>query len=231
MAGRQGVKDAMQTSAEEQQLPVTEITYLEIDASENLKDTESESGRSWKEVLVLNAESSGFIEQYWGRGMVGEFPERVRLHVIRATLEDHHAFHASPAGEKAKKALQELTKVMPIVRHALMQDFSASEDGCLARRAPVTGSALYLNSTEVFHSYSWPLWTHIVRHAPGNKGVAGGRVIDHENGHDAYLVYVGWDTNDSHQAFRKSSACADRRVILTLGTDQQTEYYHTVFER
>lgn len=230
MADKHGVHDTIKTSEAEQQLSVTEITYLEIDESKDLKDEHSESGHSWHEVLALNADFSGFIEQYWGRGMEGEFPQRVRLHVVRSTLEEHQAFHASAAGERAKAVLWELTNVKPTIRHALMQDFSASEDGCLARHAPATGSAIYLNSTDVFHSYSWPLWTHIVRHAPGNKGVAGGRIIDHENGQDAYLVYVGWDTNDSHQAFRKSPACADRRVILTLGTDEQTEYYHTIFE-
>ena len=210
-------------------IPVTQILYLEVDPSRDLKDANSEAGRDWAEMLKLSKTSPDFRDQYWGRGH--ELPQKVRLHIVRNTLDQHHAFRNSESGNSFHALLMKLIQpnTTPVIRHVLLHD-TELKDRCRAHEAPITGSALYVNSNNVFHDYVWPLWTHIVRYAPGNRGVAGGRVLDHESGNDAYLVYVGWIANDDHQRFRQSPLCADRRIILKMGNDEQDEYYHIVFE-
>ena len=217
-------------SSSTEAIPVTEIWYLEVDPDKDLKDTNSEAARIWYEILELSERQAGFQEQYWGRGL--EEPTKVRLHIVRETLEQHEGFRRSESGAKFHFLLQQLIQPGsgPETHHVLLQDFTPG-DVCLARHAPVTGTAIYLSSNEVFALYAWPLWTHIVRHAPGNKGVAGGRVLDHPIGEEAYLVYVGWESNAFHQEFRKSPLCCDRRIILTSGNKGQFEYYHIVFEK
>ncbi|KAJ9617683.1 hypothetical protein H2204_013558 [Knufia peltigerae] len=213
-------------------IPVTEILYLDVDPKSDLRDADSDAGRVWREMLELARTSPGFRDQYWGRGH--EFPEKVRLHIVRDTLEQHRDFKNSESGQMFFTLAGKLVRddsAPVVVRHVLLHDTELNDGRRLAREAPITGSALYVNSDDVFHDYVWPLWTHIVRHAPGNQGVAGGRVLDHESGRDAYLVYVGWETNDDHQRFRQSPLCADRRVILKMGNDAQEEYYHVVFEK
>lgn len=210
-------------------VPVTEILYLDIEREKDLKIENSEAGKSWARMLELARSSLGFQKLYWGRAL--EHPDKVRLHIVRQTLSQHQDFQASEGGREFSSLLSRLvrTGTEPVIRHVLLQD-TVPQNG-IAHEAPLTGSAIYVNSNEVYSDYAWPLWTHIVRHAQGNRGVAGGRVIGSEDGKEAYLVYVGWETNDHHQAFRKSPACADRRVILTLGNDGQHEYYHIVFEK
>lgn len=217
-------------SANSENVPVTQILYLEVDPSKDLKDINLEAGQTWSEILKLNEKSPGFQQQYWGRGH--ELPEKLRLHIVRATLDQHHAFRSSEDGVRFYALLDKLilSNTKPVVRHVLLQDTELS-DRCCAREAPITGSAIYVNSNDVFHDLAWPLWTHIVRYAPGNQGIAGGLVLDHESGNKAYLVYVGWVSDDDHQRFRQSPQCADRRSILKMGNDAQDEYYHVVFEK
>lgn len=216
-------------SMNSEHIPVTQILYLDVDPSKDLTDAHSEAGHDWAEMLELSKSSPDFREQYWGRGH--ERPEKVRLHIVRDTVDQHDAFRGSESGDRFHALLRKLVQpnTAPVIRHVLLHD-TELKDRCRAHEAPITGSALYVNSNAVFHDYVWPLWTHIVRHAPGNQGVAGGRVLDHESGKDAYLVYVGWVTNDDHQRFRQSPLCADRRIVLTMGNDAQDEYYHVVFE-
>ena len=226
----------MTTSSEP--LPVTEILYLEVDPTKDLNDSISEAGRLWADILALSTESAhGFRNQYWGRGISPELylntveePSKVRLHIVRGTFHQHTAFRVSTAGQKFHSLLSQIinpdTEIK--IRHALLHDFVVN-DGCHAVQAPMTGSALYSDSNDVFANYAWPLWTTIVGRTSGVRGVAGGRVLASEGEKESYLVYVGWDCYESHQKFRKSPLCADRRIILTEGNSGQVEYYHLAF--
>ena len=216
-------------SSNSDKVPVTELLYLEIDPAKDLKNASSEAGRIWEEILHLSEQHEGFHELYWGRGL--EDPAKLRLHIVRDTVDQHDDFRGTEAGKRFDGQLLQLIKqgTSPISRYVLLQDFTPI-DTPLARTAPVTGTALYLSANEVFNEYAWPLWTHIVRHAPGNRGVAGGRLLTPVDGQDSYLVYVGWETNEHHQKFRQSPLCSDRRIILTHGNSGQYEYYHIMFE-
>ena len=220
-------------------LPVTEILYLDIDPAKSLKDGNLDARSLWAGILSLSANSGyGFQDQYWGRGLTPELfistieePSKVRLHIVRDTLSEHSAFHSSTSGESFRTLLNQV--IMPgtdiKIRHALLQDFVVS-NGCRAVQAPVTGSAFYRDSTDAFADYAWPLWTTIVGRTSGVRGVSGGRVLASEGENEGYLVYVGWDNYDSHQKFRKSQLCSERRIVLTEGNSGQVEYYHLAFE-
>jgi hypothetical protein len=220
-------------------LPVTEILYLEIDPAKDLQDSNLEAGKLWADILALSTESThGFQDQYWGRGISRELfpdtveePSKVRLHIVRGTLDQHTAFQSSANGQKFNSLLKQIinpgTEIK--IRHVLLLDFAVS-NGCRAVQAPVTGSALYPDSNDSFADYAWPLWTTIVGRTTGVQGVSGGRVLASEGEKGGYLVYVGWDRYESHQKFRKSQLCADRRIILTEGNSGQVEYYHLAFE-
>lgn len=96
---------------------------------------------------------------------------------------------------------------------------------------PVTGSAIYVSTDETWHEGSWPLWTHIVRHVAGNMGIVGGKLLEQVDGRaDCYLVYVGWESIEAHEAYHHTEHFAKRRVVLGLGNKGYREYAHIKFE-
>ena len=128
----------------------------------------------------------------------------------------------------------------------------------MGRGAPYTGTAIYLRPTAAWYEGAWPLWTHIVRHVDGCMGVAGGRILESfellgepelmevaksnesetEEGRErgkgrkweGYIVYVGWETVEKHEAYHRSKHFAEHWVILTCGNVGFVEYGHVVFE-
>lgn len=100
----------------------------------------------------------------------------------------------------------------------------------LGRGAPFTGSAVYVSTDATWSEGAWPLWTHIVRHVDGCLGCAGGEVLEPVDGHsNCYLVYVGWETIEKHEAYHHTNHFAKRRFVLGLGNKGYREYGHIVF--
>ena len=101
----------------------------------------------------------------------------------------------------------------------------------LGKGAPFTGSAIYVSTDDTWHEGAWPLWTHIVRHVDGCLGCAGGKVVEAVDGHEnSYIVYVGWETIEKHEAYHHTEHFAKRRMVLGLGNKGYREYGHIIFQ-
>ena len=70
-----------------------------------------------------------------------------------------------------------------------------------------------------------------MRHVAGNMGIVGGNVLEEVDGKkDCYLVYVGWESVEAHDAYHHTEHFAKRRVVLGLGNKGYREYAHIKFE-
>lgn len=115
-------------------------------------------------------------------------------------------------------------------RHAYIEEFTP-DNKTLGKGAPFSGTAVYLDTDEAWHAGAWPLWTHIVRHIDGCLGVTGGRVLESVDGHHScYIVYVGWESIEKHDAYHHTKHFANRNVILALGHRGWKEYGHVQFQ-
>ena len=47
---------------------------------------------------------------------------------------------------------------------------------------------------------------------------------------DCYLVYVGWESIEAHEAYHHTEHFAKRRVVLGLGNGGYREYGHVCFD-
>lgn len=93
------------------------------------------------------------------------------------------------------------------------------------------GTAIYLGTDAAWHEGAWPLWTHVVRHVDGCKGIAGGSVVEPVGGlQGGYLVYVAWESVGHHKAYHRTQHFARLGVILGIGNKGWVEYGHVVFE-
>lgn len=137
------------------------------------------------------------------------------------------------------------------VRHVEMRDFTPSSKA-LGKGAPFTGSAIYLQPSAGWHEGAWPLWTHIVRYIDGCMGCSGGKLVepvelledpvlvgevqvDSKAGAakgkwEGFIVYVGWETVEKHEAYHHTKHFKEHRVILRCGNAGFAEYGHVVFE-
>lgn len=118
---------------------------------------------------------------------------------------------------------------MPFTRHAFIEEFTPNSQA-LAKGAPFNGTAVYIETDEAWHIGAWPLWTHIVRYVDGCLGVTGGKVVESVDGHhNCYIVYVGWESIEKHDAYHHTRHFANRYVILSLGHKGYKEYGHVKF--
>ena len=136
------------------------------------------------------------------------------------------------------------------IRYARLTDLTPKSQA-LGRGAPFTGTAIYLKPTAAWNEGAWPLWTHIVRHIDGCLGCSGGPLsapvellegpVLAENRYkqsevkkgekwDGYLVYVGWESVEKHEAYHHTKHFAEHRVVLRCGNEGFAEYGHVVFE-
>lgn len=133
------------------------------------------------------------------------------------------------------------------MRHARLQSWSPDEKS-LARGAPFTGTAIYLNTNDAWDEGAWPLWTHVVRHIDGCLGGAGGPLLEpvetvpgplgssldkseeRQTFQRCKIVYVGWETTEKHHDYHHTSHFAEHSVILRCGNEGFAEYGHIVFE-
>lgn len=207
-------------------MAVTEILWMRIDPAKDLADSGSNAGKAWSELKHLAAQSPGFLDQTWCRGY--EDPHMVRFHIVRSTLEEHTTFAKSSEGQKFHAILKDIIEPNTEIeiQHVALSDFSEN-----ALKAPITGTALYLSTNEIFTTLVWPLWTHIVRHKRGFRGLTTGKVLDHKSGQECYLVYAGWDSLEAHREYWEGEDIRNKDGILDMGNGGRTEFYHLVFEQ
>lgn len=169
---------------------------------------------------------------------------------VRNTLAQHQAFLASDNYRFFIALVEVLAnkKQSPVVRHAALQDFTPGSQA-LARGAPFSGTAIYLNRTAAWDEGAWPLWTHIVRYIDGCLGCSGGPILEEnvesvkgslgrkvegrgerEEFERCYVVYVGWATTEAHHEYHGTKHFAEHSVILRCGNEGYAEYGHIVFK-
>jgi hypothetical protein len=100
----------------------------------------------------------------------------------------------------------------------------------LGKGAPVTGTAIYLATDERAWEAAWALWTTIVPNVPGCLGVAGGWMVEPVDGHErSYIVWVGWENTEVHDAYHHTKDFGRRGIILWQGNKGYREYGHVAF--
>ena len=171
------------------------------------------------------------------------------MKTVRQSLQQHRRFLKSDSYQKFLAIVVKITGLnqQPVVRHAQMKSWT-SNDQSLARGAPFVGTAIYLNTTDGWDEGAWPLWTHIVRYVDGCLGCAGGPLLGSvetcpgplnrllegkkptKTFNRAYIVYVGWETPEKHEAYHHTEHFAKHCVILSCVNDGYAEYGHIVFE-
>ncbi|KAI8624981.1 hypothetical protein F5Y19DRAFT_480034 [Xylariaceae sp. FL1651] len=216
---------------------VTQVIYLVIPPSEDLGG-QANAGRSWAKAQDTIERSAGFLRLYWGRRL--EEPDNVQLHIVRKTLQQHEDFLKSPLYQNELlpifNTLTEASTPSPhipklFIRHAYLQDFT--QDCKALGKAPgmPIGTAIYLDTDDTWDEGAWPLWTHVVRHVDGCRGVSGGKLVEPVAEYERnYLVYVGWESVEKHDNYHHTKHFANRRIILALGNKGWREYGHIVFE-
>ncbi|ORY66111.1 uncharacterized protein BCR38DRAFT_522962 [Pseudomassariella vexata] len=206
--------------------PVTQIIYLQIGIDKDLTDAKSDAGKTWREALDILQSHEGFQRLYWGRSP--EDMTKVQLHVVRNHLSQHQSLQSSPQYTSFQSLLQSLIipTTQPLTRHALLEE---NTPNCcsLGKGAPVTGTAIYVGTDAAWHEGAWPLWTHIVRYVDGCLGCAGGKLLEPVDGYqNCFLVYVGWETIEKHEAYHHTEHFRQRYIILRSGNKGFREYGH-----
>jgi hypothetical protein len=151
---------------------------------------------------------------------------------VRDLLSQHQDFLKSSRYTQFKTILRTLIvpSTEPFVRHAYLRDFTPNPQA-LAKGAPFTGTAIYVGTDAAWHEGAWPLWTHIVREVDGWLGCTGGEVVEPVDGYDnCFLVYVGWETVEKHDAYHHTKHFAKNGIVLTKGNQGYREYGHVRFE-
>ncbi|KAK4501306.1 hypothetical protein PRZ48_007114 [Zasmidium cellare] len=152
--------------------PVTQIIHLGFKRN---TDANLDDAGLWSEALNACEKSPGLQRLYWARSL--EHPEHVELHLVRQSLSQHQDYLKSPNHKTFLAIIEKLSAQIKSIRHAQIKSWTPT-DKSLARGAPVTGTAIYFNTTEVWNDYVWPLWTHIVRHIDGCIGCSGGPLLE-----------------------------------------------------
>jgi hypothetical protein len=169
---------------------------------------------------------------------------------VRDKLEQHYAFLGSSQFDLLKSFLVSLwptataTASPPELRvlHAQLQDFT--RNARTLHGAPVTGTAIYTATSIHGWEKTWALWTTIVPNAKGCLGCTGGWIVEPPSeadtdgeGGDAkrrsrvreYVVYVGWESIEDHDAYHHTKDFARKKVVLSLHNSGWREYGHVRF--
>lgn len=156
---------------------ITQILYFTIPPSNDLKDASSEAGKKWLQALNEIEGSAGYERLFWGRSV--EQPEKVQLHVVRSSIEEHKSHLASASLARFLEHVTPLVNatVQPVVRHVTsMHNYTSTPTTPF--HAPVTGATIYVRTTFAWDEGAWPCWTHIVRHVKECTGIAGGKLLE-----------------------------------------------------
>lgn len=149
---------------------------------------------------------------------------------VRESLHQHYALLASSAWQQIGERLQSLGIVdlaSLVVRHAMMEEFSPNE----GKRAPVTGTAIYLTPDQAGWMKTWELWTTIVAAVPGCIGVRGGWMVEPVESQPGYVVFVGWESVKIHDAYHHTKHFRQRASILREHNQGFREYGHIAFSQ
>jgi hypothetical protein len=153
---------------------------------------------------------------------------------VRATLHQHFTFLASQAWGEIGKILSPLLSnenfgSSTVVRHAMISENSPNAKS-LGKGAPVTGTAIYLITDIQAWEAVWVLWSSIVQTVPGCLGVTGGWMIEPVDGHErCFVVWVGWENVEVHDAYHHTKDFRRRGVILWQANKGFREYGHVAF--
>ncbi|KAL4736735.1 hypothetical protein BDV11DRAFT_172662 [Aspergillus similis] len=227
----------------------TQILTLTIRASATISNTTTPDGNIWRKALDILQDWGGFRALYWGRRVEEEDCEQVEVVVFRDKLEQHYAFLSSSQFDLLKSLLVPLwptgtaTASPPRVRvlHAHLQDFT--RNARTLHGAPVTGTAIYTATSIHGWEKAWALWTTIVPGAKGCFGCTGGWIVEppsetdtdgggdweRQSGVREYVVFVGWESVEDHDAYHHTQDFARKRVVLSLHNSGWRGYGHVRF--
>ncbi|KAJ5620888.1 hypothetical protein N7510_004872 [Penicillium lagena] len=208
----------------------TQMIILPIQENIPIDVLSSKEGQIWSQVLNIFESWPGFKRLYWGRKV--EQPTQVHLHITRDNLHQHYALIASPEWQQIIQDLMPLgvDKATDLtVRHAMISEFSPNPRA-LGNGAPVSGTAIYLTPDPGSWEKMWSLWTSIVVNIPGCIGVTGGWMVEPVEGTSpCYVVYVGWESIEIHDAYHETKDFRRRVNILREHNKGFREYGHIAF--
>ncbi|CEJ60357.1 hypothetical protein PMG11_08934 [Penicillium brasilianum] len=207
----------------------TQMIVLPIKEEIQIDTPSTPAGQVWSQILNVLENWSGFRRLYWGRHV--EKPGEVHLHIVRDSLHQHYALLASPEWQRLTASLGALGvpgATSLIVRHAMMSEFTPQPKS-LGNGAPVTGTAIYLTPDPAGWEATWALWTTIVPKVPGCLGVTGGWMVEPMEESLCYVVYVGWESVEMHDAYHHTKDFRQRVVILRENNQGYREYGHVAF--
>ena len=151
---------------------------------------------------------------------------------MRDSLHQHFTFLKSPEWEEFGRSLAPILTndfKSSTVRHAMISEQSPNAQS-LGKGAPVTGTAIYLATDARAWEAAWTLWSTIVPTVPGCMGVAGGWMIEPVDGHEeCYIVWVGWENTEVHDAYHHTKDFRKRGIILSQANSGYREYGHVAF--
>ncbi|KAJ5241146.1 uncharacterized protein N7469_002737 [Penicillium citrinum] len=206
----------------------TQMIILPIQETLLIDQPSTQEGQTWSQILGILENFAGFLRMDWGRHV--EDSGLVHLHIVRESLHQHYALLASSAWQQIGERLQSLGIVdlaSLVVRHAMMEEFSPNE----GKRAPVTGTAIYLTPDQAGWMKTWELWTTIVAAVPGCIGVRGGWMVEPVESQPGYVVFVGWESVKIHDAYHHTKHFRQRASILREHNQGFREYGHIAFSQ
>ena len=151
---------------------------------------------------------------------------------MRDSLHLHYTFLASEQWQAICKLVAPICTEAAetfVARHCMISNFSPNPKS-LGKGAAVTGTAIYLTTEPHLWEKTWELWASIVPSVPGCLGVTGGWMVEPVEGHEhCYIVWVGWQNVEVHDAYHHTRDFAKRRQILKEHNRGWREYGHVAF--
>ncbi|KAL4907255.1 hypothetical protein BDW74DRAFT_176037 [Aspergillus multicolor] len=225
----------------------TQILTFSIRPSARIEDVSTPDGETWNKALDIIQKYPGFRALYWGRNVEESDQDRVEVVVYRNKMSQHTSFLSSRPWLSLQQILEPLyessSEKNVSVLHAQLQDFTSNARTLL--NAPVTGTAIYTATSVHGWEKVWALWTTIVPEVKGCLGCTGGWVESlpqppaeegksdggekKREGVREYVVYVGWESIQDHDAYHHTKDFARKRVILSLHNSGWRGYGHVRF--
>ncbi|KAK2805091.1 hypothetical protein FQN50_006336 [Emmonsiellopsis sp. PD_5] len=209
----------------------TQMIIFPIKEEAKIDDASTHEGQIWARVVEILQGWEGFYRLYWGRHV--EEPEFTEIHIVRDTIHQHYSFLASKQWAEVARILAPICHDEPssfVVRHAMISDFTPDAKS-LGKGAPFTGTAIYLATDTDGWEKAWALWTTIVPNVQGCMGVTGGWMLEPVDGHpQCYIVYVGWETTELHDAYHHTKDFYRKSIVLQLHNKGWREYRHVSFK-
>ncbi|KAL4948367.1 hypothetical protein BDW69DRAFT_189330 [Aspergillus filifer] len=228
----------------------TQIITIPIRESTSIDDSSTDAGRIWNAALDILEGSEGFRALYWGKHVENDLEEkgmvRVQVTIVRDSMDAHHTFLNSPVYNTFLIALSPLSPQIqkkPTIYHTSLSHFTKNPStlsyspNCITSRSKpakdfVTGTTIYLTTSPASFLKTWKLWTTLIPPIPGCLGCTGGFISESVDGHPAgqgYIVYVGWESIDAHEAYHTTRDFRRKGVILSLWNRGWRGYGHVRF--